>query len=573
MFFDALTMSCVAEQLQHSVLGGRVQRVLLVDNLSVGLEIYAHRQRQYLLASAHAELGRLLLSSEKLRRGVDRETGLLQLLRKYARGAILSEIEQPPFERVLRLELDHPEWGCSELMVEIMGRHSNIILVDGTGRVLDSVKRVTPQMSPVRPVLPNRPYEPPPPQAKLSPADLTEYRLRQILADQEPGTQVWRALVRGLLGMSPLLAREVTYRALGHARAKVEQVERISPLLETVRELLSAGDEGEWQPTVAMEEGDPVAYAPYRLIHRGEPEAMPSISRAIEIYTEAVTSGDPYAAAKRPVREALERARGRLERRRQALERSLAEAEEADLWRQWGEWILAYAHTVVPGQEELVAETGEGEPLVIPLEPGLSAVDNAQAYFARYRKAQRAAEEVPVRLRQAMLALRDLEQLETDLELAASRPEVQEVREALVERGHLSAKKRRRVPLPASQPLTLTSPDGLAILVGRNSRQNDQVTFRLANSHDLWFHARGVPGAHVIVRSGGQELPPATLRRAAELAGHFSRLRDEADAVVVYTERRHVRRVRGAAPGLVTYRHEGTLRVTPKGPTPAETGE
>ncbi len=575
MFFDALTMACVTDELRGSVLGGRVQRVLLTDNLSVGLEIYAARQRHYLLASAHAELGRLLLSSEKLRRGVDKETGLLLLLRKYARGAILAEIEQPPFERVLRLEFDHPEWGCSDLMVEIMGRHSNVILVDGTGRVLDSIKRVSPEMSPVRPVLPGRPYEMPPPQAKLSPADLTEYRLRQILVDQEPRTQVWQALVRGLSGTSPLLAREATYRALGHARATVARVERITPLLEAMRELLAPlEDERPWQPTLALEGGEPVAYAPYRISHRGEPEAMPSISQAIERYTEAVVSGDPYAAAKRPVREALERARGRLERRRQTLERSLAEAEEADRWRQWGEWILAYAHTVTPGQEELVAETGDGELLVIPLEPDRSAVDNAQAYFARYRKAQRAAETVPSRLREAMLALRDLEQLEADLELATNRPEVHEVREALIERGHLPAKTRqRRTPLPRSEPLALESPDGLTLVVGRNSRQNDQVTFRLAKSDDLWFHAQGVPGAHVIVRRSGQEVPSATIGRAAELAAYFSPLRDEADVIVVYTERRHVRRVPGAAPGLVTYRHEGTIRVPPRGPSPHEVGD
>ncbi len=572
MFFDALTMACVADELRGTVLGGRVQRVLLADNLSVGLEIYAAHQRHYLLASAHAELGRLLLSSEKLRRGVDKETGLLLLLRKYVRGGILAEIEQLPFERVLRLEFDHPEWGCSSLMVEIMGRRSNVVLVDGAGRVLDAIKRVTPEMSPVRPVLPGRPYEMPPPQAKLSPADLTEYRLRQILADQEPSTQVWQALVRGLSGTSPLLAREVTYRALGHARATVARVERITPLLEAMRELLAPlqGEEA-WQPTLALEDGEPVAYAPYRITHRGEPKAMPSISRAIEGYTEAVSSGDPYAAAKRPVREALERARGRLERRRQALERSLAEAEAADQWRQWGEWILTYGHTVAPGQLELVAETGEGEPLVIPLEPDLSAVDNAQAYFSRYRKAQRAAEAVPARLREAMLALRDLEQLEADLELAASRPEVHEVRETLIERGHLPAKKRQRwAPLPRSEPLALESPDGLTLVVGRNSRQNDQVTFRLAKSDDLWFHALGVPGAHVIVRRGGQEVPTATIDRAAELAAYFSPLREEADVTVVYTERRHVRRVPGAAPGLVTYRHEGTIRVQPKGPSPRE---
>jgi predicted ribosome quality control (RQC) complex YloA/Tae2 family protein len=565
MYFDALTMACVADELRNTILGGRVQDVLLLDNLSIGLEVYGQQQRHYLLASAHAELGRLLLASEKLRRGLDRQTGLLLLLRKYARGAIISAIEQPPFERILRLEFDHHEWGCSDLMVEIMGRHSNIILVDATGRVLDSVKRVTPAMSPARPVLPNEVYTPPPPQSKLPPSELTEYRLRQILAEHEPEDQLWRVLVRGLTGMSPLLAREVAFRALGQPRSRLAQVERLTPILEAVRELLAPLESGRWQPTVAVEEGEPVAYAPYLVTHRGKLQATPSMSRAIEIYTAAVASADPYATAKRPVREAIAAARGRLEGRRASLARSMEEASEAEQWREWGEWILAYAHSVEPGQTELVADTGQGRELHIPLDPQLSAVDNAQACFARYRKAQRAAEQIPRQLREVELALRDLDQLETDLDLAASRPEIEEVRSALVDAGHLRSKKRRR-GMPRSQPLALTSPDGLTILVGRNSRQNDEVTFRRASGDDWWFHARGVPGAHVIVRTEGGELPERTLHRAAEMAAYFSRLRGEPDVLVDYTQRRHVRRIPGGAPGLVTYSQEQTVRVPPRAP-------
>jgi predicted ribosome quality control (RQC) complex YloA/Tae2 family protein len=566
MFFDALTMACVADELRATVLGGRVQQALLPDPLSVGFEVYAQHQRHYLLASAHADLGRLLLVSEKLRRGVEKETGMLLLLRKYVRGATLSAITQPPFERILHLAFDHPEWGSTELAVEVMGRHSNVILVGPGNRMLDAVKRVGPHLSPTRPILPGQPYTPPPPQNKLSPFDLTEYRLQQILADAEESAQVWQVLVRGLQGMSPLLAREIAFRALGHPRAIVAQVERLTPLLETIGELLAPLHDGQWQPSVVLDGGEPVVYAPYRLTHRGEPQPVSSMSQAIEAYTASAASADPYAGAKRPVREVIARARARLERRREALERPLREAEEAEQWRQWGEWILAYAHAIAPRQAELVAETGDGEPLHIPLDPNLSAVDNAQAYFARYRKTQRAVEGGPARLEEANLALRDLEQLETDLDLAASRPEIDEVKAALVEAGHVRAKQGKALRTARSQPLSLNSADGVAILVGRNSRQNDEVTFRRANGDDWWFHARDVPGAHVIVRSAGQALLPATVQRAAELAAHYSRLRDESDVLVDYTRRRHVRRIPGAAPGLVTYTQELTIRVAPRGP-------
>ena len=565
MFFDALTMACVASELRATVLGGRVQQALLPDPLSIGLEIYAGHRRHFMLASAHAETCRLVLASDKLRRGSDTETGLLVLLRKYLRGAALSAIEQPPFERVLRLTFDHPEWGVNALLVEIMGRHSNIILVGTGNRVLDSVKRVGPKVSGARPVLPGQAYAPPPPQAKLAPSDLTEYQLQQILAGSEPEAQLWQALVAGLKGISPLLAREIACRAVGHPRATVGQVEQLGGLCETIAQLLAPLETGQWQPSVVLEEGRVVAYAPYPVLHRGQSEPVPSMSEAVERYTSAVADLDPYAGARRPVRQAIAQARAQLERRRGALGRQLDQAGGSERLREWGKWILTYAHTITPGQTELVADTGSGELVRIPLDPDRSPAENAQAYFSGYRKGQRAGEGGPARLEEVDLALRDLEQLETDLDLAASRPEIDAVREALLAAGYLQVGKKRAAKAAPGGPLAVTSPDGFAILVGRNSRQNDEVTFRRAEGDDWWFHAHGVPGAHVIVRAGNRDLPPATIRRAAELAAHFSRLRGEAQAQVDYTRRRHVRRIPGAAPGLVTYSHEQTVRVAPRG--------
>jgi predicted ribosome quality control (RQC) complex YloA/Tae2 family protein len=370
--------------------------------------------------------------------------------------------------------------------------------------------------------------------------------------------------------MSPLLAREISYRALGKARAAVADVQRLTPLLHEIRYLLLPPDNASggvgWQPSVVLEEGLPVVYAPYPVTHRGEPQPMPSMSQAIEAYIQAIASKDSYAAAKRPLQEAMASARTRLGRRRKSLELSLQQGKQAERWRQWGEWILAYAHTIKPGQAELVADTGADKTLRIPLDPEKSPAENAQSCFARYRKAQRAMEGVPARLVEVDLELRDLEQLDTDLVLAGSRPEIDEVRAALVQAGHMRGKRSRSSIGTPSKPLSLTSPDGLPIWVGRNSRQNDQVTFRRAKSDDWWFHARGVPGAHVIVRSAGQPLPEATIRQAAELAAFYSQLRDEIDVAVDYTQRRYVRRIPGAAPGLVTYSQEQTLRVHPVAP-------
>jgi predicted ribosome quality control (RQC) complex YloA/Tae2 family protein len=231
--------------------------------------------------------------------------------------------------------------------------------------------------------------------------------------------------------------------------------------------------------------------------------------------------------------------------------------------RRQGEMILAYAHRIEPGQRELTAPVGPDEPpLLIKLDPTISPVENAQRYFKRYKKAKSGAGEIPALLQRAELEMRYLDQLETDLDLAANRPEIQEVEASLAEAGYVREKRRRR-KMARSQPLAVKSQDGLLILVGKNSRQNEEVTFRRAAPRDLWLHVRDAPGAHVIVKTGGREVPEATLRQAAQLAAYYSQARGSAHVDVAYTERRYVRPIKGAGPGLVTYAQEKTIRVAP----------
>lgn len=559
-------MAAVADELREKILGGRVQKVLLPAPLSLGLEIYAHQERYYLLASAHAQAARLHLVSTRLRRGVGTPTPLLLLLRKYAQGARIDRLEQPPFERVLHIGLDHHEHGCTTLVVEVMGRHSNIVLVEAGGIVMECVKRIGPEISRYRTVLPGQPYLPPPPQEKLAPSDLTELRLRYIVEALPPDVPLWQGLVRGLKGISPLLAQEMAFRAMGRMDTPAGEVERMSPLLTAIGDLLSPLESGHWQPSVVWEEGEIAVFAPYPLTHREEYEPLASTSQAVESYYAGAVGDERYGFLKQSLRQAIARGRERQQKKRGALERSLTAREEIETLRQKGEWILAYATQIAPGQAELVVELEPGQPsLTIALDSRSSPVENAQTYFKDYRKAKAAADEVPALLEQVEWELRYLEQLEADLELASTQPEVQEVSLALGEAGYMKGEGRRRKP-PRSQPLVLRSPDGLTILVGKNSRQNEELTFRRTSAEDLWLHARGVPGAHVIIKSGGQEVPEATLHQAAGLAAYYSQAREATRVAVDYTRRRHVRRVKGARPGLVTYDHEQTIHVTPRGP-------
>jgi predicted ribosome quality control (RQC) complex YloA/Tae2 family protein len=555
-------MAAIADELRAEILGGRVQRVLLPDELSIGMEIYAHGERRYLLASAHAEHARLHLAGGKLRRGVEKPSPLLLLLRKYIHGGRIATIEQPPFERVLHIGVQHPE-GNTTLIIEAMGRHSNIVLVAEEGLILESIKRVGPEKNRYRTILPQRLYVPPPPQSKLDPTDVTELRLRDILSNASPEFPVWKALVDGIGGVSPLMAREVVYRTMGDAEAAVSQAARISPLLDAFQEMLVPAWEHRWQSCVVKRGEDLVAFAPYPLTQYGDWQVVESISQAVEAYYGQMVGEGAYAAAKRGTREAILRARERVRRRQAALERSSVSRTQVEELRLRGEMTLAYAHNIKPGQRELVAPVRLDEPpLLIELDPNLTPVENAQRYFEKYKKAKSAVEEIPALLQRAELEMRYLDQLETDLDWAANWLEIREVEACLAEAGHIK-EKRWRPKAGRSQPLAVHSEDGLLILVGRNSRQNEEVTFRRAAPDDLWLHARGVPGAHVIVKTGGQEVPEATLRQAAQLAAYYSQARDSAHVDVAYTERRHVRPIKGAGPGLVTYIREKTIRVAP----------
>ncbi len=558
--YDALVTAAIAQELRSKLLGGRVQQALQPTSHSVGLEIYAQGARRYLLLSIDPQDARVHLVSERLRRGVDAPSPLVLLLRKHVRGARLTDVTCPAYERILRFRFSHPEYGTSLLIAEIMGRLSNLILVDEVGEIRDSLKRVGPEVNRVRVILPGAPYRPPPPQQKLLPDQVTPARLEAALRAADEEMPLWRALVRTVAGLSPQAARELAARATGDPYASVAAAEA-SRMVEELEALWAPLRTGAWEPHVVQEGEAILAYAPYRPVHLGPARPVESMSRAIEMYYARKGQADPYAGLRATVAGEIAEARKRLERQRTALQRQMVDPEEAQRWRQAGEWILAFAHEVRPGQDRLVVDTGEGM-LQIDLDPQLTAVENAQAYFSRYRKAQRAAEEVPRRLEAVERELAYLDQLALDLEMAGSQPEIAAVREALSAAGYLRRRQGRSAPPPG--PIEVTTPEGFTILVGRNSRQNDEITFRVAAPDDLWLHARGVPGAHVIIRSRGRPVPETTLRRAAELAAYYSAARDEPDVLVSVVPRRRVRRQPGGHPGQVTYTGEETIRVRPR---------
>jgi predicted ribosome quality control (RQC) complex YloA/Tae2 family protein len=575
MHYDALTLSCMVAEIQRDLVPGRIQQVLLVDDHTVGLEIYAAGVRHQLLVATAAGSARLHCARHKLRRGVDHETPLLLLLRKYVRDGVLSRVEQPdPCERVAVLHIQNKSHGSTQLVVELIGRQSNVLLLDPAGRILDCLRRQPAAHDGARSLLPGHSYEPPPAQGRLPPLDDGSHgyyeRLGALFLGR-PGL-LWRCLVDGLAGLSPTAAREVAWRAAGVAEAPAAGAPLLA-IVEALQALWQPATNGEWRPGIVMEAGRVVGFAPYELHWRGEFVPQPTLSAALELYfgeqreapggkATSTNPTDPYAGQRAAVLAQVRRAQHRIQRQLDGLAADEPAAGAAAELRTQAEWLLALASQVAPGQRELTVDTGT-EVLTIALAADTTPVQQAERMFARAAKLTRAAVFIPQRRRQLQGELDFLRQLEEDAVLAANQPELAAVRAELQAAGHLppGVGKERGRQAPIAGPRRFRSAQGFEIVVGRNARQNEQVTFGVAQPGDTWLHARGVPGAHVVIRAAGRTPDRATIQAAAELAAYYSSAQGEQAAPVSLTTRKWVRRVPGGRPGQVIVEKEEVLLV------------
>ena len=578
--FDALTLHAVADELRATVLGAQIQKVVPVGAEALGLELYGRGGRANLLVSVESSAARVCLTEERPVRASETVTPLLLLLRKYVRDGRVATIEQPTLERVLELRVTkrddtgEPREVC--LIIEVMGRRSNTVLVAEDGTILDALRRAGRDKNPSRPILPHLRYTPPPRQERLNPLALDTWDRLRASAAASPGGTLADLLAGELAGFSPLLAREAAFRAAGRVDAAAEEADWTA-VRAAVGELLAPiNDHAAWAPSLARWQGVPIAFAAYRLRHlepRCDVEDVASISRAVaEAYAANATgtarSAGPAVGGQlaRPLLDAISERRALVDRRRAALERSRAAAGDPDALRVAGETILAAAHSIRPGQEtvELGGHTVE-------LDPRETPVENAQRYFREYRRARDAARRVPELLQRADLELRYLDEMRALVELADDPGRVGALGEELRTAGVLKDRaprrpKKGRPAEPGPRPLAVPLADGYVALVGTSARGNERVTFDLAAQDDVWLHARNLPGAHVIVRTAGRQPPPGVLAEAAGLAAYYSQARAAGRVPVDWTLRKHVRKIRGGPPGLVTYVDERTLEVAPRAP-------
>jgi predicted ribosome quality control (RQC) complex YloA/Tae2 family protein len=563
MYLDALTISSLVDEFMDELVGGRVQDVLAVDQTGYGFEIYSNRKRHYLYASADRQMPRIHLVGDKLRRGLYQPKQLGLLLRRYVEGALLTHVSQPLWERILFLDFEHPAEGESRLIIEPMERRANILLVRND-IIQDCVHRISAEENSFRQSLPNYTYQMPPPlQDRINPYEITLGDVETILNSEE-NEKLARYLPKKLLGFSPLMAREIVYRATGGLDTKLNE---LSPerLLETIQDFFEPLKRREWEAGVAGEE-DVEAYAVYPLRHLPNWRRVDSTSEAMTEYYGAAIGDEAYEEAKKPVRAAIEEGKIRYGKKLESLESGLKDQSELEYLQYSGELILAYQYTLEKGQTELRAQYNPDEPdLLVKLDPSISPLENAQNYFDKYNRAKRALQNVPELVDETRAILNYVLQLESDLALASNWPDIDDVILALQKlQIEVRGKKIKRMGGGGkTAPLKLTK-DGYIIWVGRNSRQNDDVTFRKSKGDDIWLHARDVPGAHVVIRNDGRRISEELIEAAAAIAAYYSPKRDEARADVIVTRVKYVKPIKNAGLGMVTYRNERTITVKPQ---------
>lgn len=567
MPFDAMFLSAVCDELRQELVGARVEKIQQPARDMVVLQL---RGKARLLLSASGNRPRFHVTQASYENPAQPPM-FCMLLRKHLAGGRIAAIEQPPAERSVELTLDcTDEMGtpCQKrLILELMGRNSNLILTDGENRILDCMRRVDFEMSEQRQVLPGLFYHRPPRQeGKLTPQELTKPALERLLAQTAAPVHLDRWIVDHVAGISPLIARELAFGFCGETDADVLTLDR-ARLAEALTQpsLLQAR-----QPTLLLCGGRPkdFTYCPIRQYGAYmTARTMPSFSALLDaFYTETEQRErmlQKSQSLRRTVTNLLERTRRKLAAQRKEREASL----DRETLRRRGDIVTANLHAMTRGMTVLRAEDfyQENMPEIeIPLRPELSPQQNAARFYKEYNKAKHAEKILAEQIARGEIEEEYLGAVLDELNRAESERDLAEIRAELEAGGYVrSADRRRQQKQPASRPMRFRSSDGFEILVGRNNRQNDQLSLKTARRDDLWLHIQKFHGTHVIVCCAGAPVPDGTITEAAMLAAWYSQAREGQNVPVDVTQVRNLRKPNGAKPGMVVYDRYRTVIVTP----------
>lgn len=576
MAFDAIVVNSLARELNEMLEGTKIDKVYQPEKDEVCLKIRAGKDNYKLVLSASPSHPRVYIADNYEKQNPKKAPVFCMTLRKHIQSGVIAGVVQVGFERIIRIAIDSydelREKTRKYLYVEIMGKHSNIILVHDTeNRILDSIKRVPPSVSRLRQILPGMAYELPPVQDKINPMANID---RQELIDRirSCDMQIFKAIYSNILGLSPTVAREICYRLdIDKSMSSLEIGDgEIDRIIKEINLMFGKLELGQAYPNMIIDQKrDKIVE--FSSIKLNQYEDLTEInfdrvSQAIESYYISKDIKDRInqraSAMKKSLQIKLDRVNNKIKKQNQ----ELLESEKADDYRVKGELLTSYIYMVQKGMEEVELDNfyDNNSKIRVSLNKNLTPSENAQRYFKKYNKMKNASEEIS---KQIKINLEESEYLENSLlaiENCDNDKDLKEIREELIREGYIKSYRMPKKDIkPNTQYLKYMSSGGNLIMVGKNNKQNDYLTLRLADNEDLWFHTKNIPGSHVVLKCAGKKVLDEEILEAATLAAYYSKAKMSANVPVDYTIKKHVKKPSGAKPGMVIYETNKTAYVTP----------
>ena len=573
MAFDGITVSALVAEIDDNLKGGRINKIAQPENDELLITGKGANGQKRLLLSASASLP-LIYFTDKNRISPLTAPNFCMLLRKHIGSARILDVKQPGMERVVEFELEHlNELGdpCRKrLIMELMGKHSNIIFCDEKGMILDSIKHVSSHMSSVREVLPGREYFIPNTRDKENPLTVSEEEFTQHICKKP--VNISKALYTSLTGMSPVMAEEICYRASidGSDAAQSLDVAACTHLYHTFLRLMEQIRNREFTPNIVYRGEEPVEYGVFPYQQFGSEyrsEIFDSVSVMLETYyaTKSLLTRIHQKSSdlRRVVQTALERNR----KKYNIQKKQLNDTAKKDKFKVYGELINTYGYGLEEGCRSFKAlNYYTNEEITIPLDPTLTPAQNSKKYFDKYGKLKRTEEAVTEQITDTEGEISHLESISNALDIARSESDLSQIKEELTEYGYIKrhyTNKKGQKAQPKSKPLHYISSDGFDIYVGKNNFQNDELTFKFATGNDWWFHAKKMPGSHVVVKTKDGTLPDRTFEEAGNLAAFYSKGRTAPKVEIDYLQKKNVKKPAGAKPGFVVYYTNYSLMASP----------
>lgn len=584
MALDGIVIHNLVWEMNEKITGGRISRIAQPEPDELLLTIKKGKDTYRLLLSASAGLP-LAYFTEQNKPNPATAPNFCMVLRKHMGNGKILSVSQPGLERIIDIQIEHlNEMGDltnRHLMVELMGKYSNLIFcseetaydfeADRQGwKILDSIKHVPSQVSSVREVLPGRPYFIPDTMNKKNPLALSPEEIKEHLTASLP---LAKCLYTAFTGISPVVAEEVVYRAGLDSSLPancLSDVER-THLAHIFFQMMEEVRQNQFEPNIVYDGEKPVEFSSIFLETYGDAQTdtFDTISQVLETY---YSSRNQISRIRQKTAELRKIVQTTLERSRKKYDlqaKQLKDTEKREKYRIYGELLNAYGYSAPPACRSLeVLNYYTGEPLTIPMDPTLSAQDNAQKFFEKYNKLKRTNEALTSLVEETRQEIEHLESIQTSIDLAVSVEDLVEIRQELAQFGyikkhHAGGKGNKKVKI-TSKPFHYISSDGFHIYIGKNNYQNDELTFKFADNGDIWMHAKGRPGSHVIIKcSGIKEVPDTTYEEAGRLAAYYSSGRESDKVEIDYIEKKQVKKTPGGKPGFVIYHTNYSLMAAP----------